>query len=41
MRVMMGYNKPRNPIFGTELCGKIESIGKKVTKHKIGDESLL
>jgi NADPH:quinone reductase-like Zn-dependent oxidoreductase len=41
MRVMMGYNKPRNPIFGTELCGKIESIGKKVTKHKIGDEVIV
>jgi NADPH:quinone reductase-like Zn-dependent oxidoreductase len=41
MRVMIGYNKPRNPIFGIELCGKIESIGKKVTKHKVGDEVIV
>jgi NADPH:quinone reductase-like Zn-dependent oxidoreductase len=38
MRIMMGYNKPKNPIFGTESYGKIESVGKKVTKHKAGDE---
>jgi NADPH:quinone reductase-like Zn-dependent oxidoreductase len=41
MRVMMGYNKPRNPIFGIELCGKIEYIGKNVTKHKVGDEVIV
>jgi NADPH:quinone reductase-like Zn-dependent oxidoreductase len=41
MRVMMGYNKPKNPIFGTELYGEIESIGKKVTKHKAGDEVIV
>jgi NADPH:quinone reductase-like Zn-dependent oxidoreductase len=41
MRVMMGYNKPKNPIFGTELYGKIESVGKKVTKHKASDEVIV
>jgi alcohol dehydrogenase len=41
MRLMMGYNKPNNPIFGTELSGKIEAIGKKVTKHKVGDEVIV
>jgi NADPH:quinone reductase-like Zn-dependent oxidoreductase len=41
MRIMMGYNKPKNPIFGTELYGKIESIGKKVIKHKAGDEVIV
>jgi NADPH:quinone reductase-like Zn-dependent oxidoreductase len=41
MRVMVGYNKPKNPIFGTELYGKIESIGKKVTKHKANDEVIV
>jgi NADPH:quinone reductase-like Zn-dependent oxidoreductase len=41
MRVMVGYNKPKNPVFGTELYGKIESIGKKVTKHKAGDEVIV
>jgi NADPH:quinone reductase-like Zn-dependent oxidoreductase len=41
MRLMMGYNKPKNPVFGTELYGKIESVGRKVTKHKIGDEVIV
>ena len=41
MRIMMGYNKPKNPILGTELCGIIETIGKKVTKHKPGDEVIV
>jgi NADPH:quinone reductase-like Zn-dependent oxidoreductase len=41
MRLMMGYNKPKKAIFGTELFGKIESIGKKVTKHKVGDEIIV
>jgi NADPH:quinone reductase-like Zn-dependent oxidoreductase len=41
MRIMMGYNKPKNPIFGIELYGKIESVGKKVTKNKIDDEVIV
>jgi NADPH:quinone reductase-like Zn-dependent oxidoreductase len=41
MRLMMGYNKPKKTIFGTELFGKIESVGKKVTKHKVGDEIIV
>jgi NADPH:quinone reductase-like Zn-dependent oxidoreductase len=41
MRFMMGYNKPKKAIFGTELFGKIESVGKKVTKHKVGDEIIV
>ena len=41
MRLMMGYNKPKKSVFGTELYGKIESIGKKVTKHKIGDKVIV
>jgi NADPH:quinone reductase-like Zn-dependent oxidoreductase len=41
MRLVMGYNKPKKAIFGTELFGKIESIGKKVTKHKVGDEIIV
>ena len=38
MRLFLGYNRPKNPVLGTELYGKIESIGKSVTKHKIGDD---
>jgi NADPH:quinone reductase-like Zn-dependent oxidoreductase len=41
MRVMMGYNRPKNPIFGTELYGEIESVGRKATKHKAGDEVIV
>jgi len=33
-----GILKPKNPILGTEFSGVIESIGKNVTKFKIGDE---
>ena len=41
MRLIMGYNRPKNPVLGTELYGKIESMGKNVTKHKIGDEIIV
>jgi NADPH:quinone reductase-like Zn-dependent oxidoreductase len=41
MRIMMGYNKPKNPIFGIELYGIIEINSKKVTKHKIGDKVIV
>jgi NADPH:quinone reductase-like Zn-dependent oxidoreductase len=41
MRFMLGYNKPRNPVFGTELFGIVEVIGEKVTKHKVGDEIIV
>ena len=41
MQIFMGYNRPRNPVFGTEFCGKIEAVGKNVTKHKVGDEIIV
>ena len=41
MRVMVGYNKPKNPMLGTELFGIIEAVGKTVTKHKPGDEVIV
>ena len=41
VRLVMGYNRPKTPIFGMELFGKIESVGKKVRKHKIGDEVIV
>jgi NADPH:quinone reductase-like Zn-dependent oxidoreductase len=41
MRLMMGYSKPNNPIFGTELSGIIEAVGKKLIKHKVGDEVIV
>ena len=36
-RLIFGITKPRQPILGTELAGDIESIGKSVTKFKVGD----
>ena len=39
-RILLGFIKPKKKyqILGTEFSGKIESIGKKVTKFKPGDE---
>jgi NADPH:quinone reductase-like Zn-dependent oxidoreductase len=36
-RLFLGVLRPRQPIPGTELAGKIESIGKDVRKFKVGD----
>ncbi len=38
MRLATGIRKPKQPIFGTELAGKIEAVGSAVTKFKIGDQ---
>lgn len=37
-RLVLGVSGPRQPILGSELAGKIESIGKDVNKFKVGDE---
>jgi NADPH:quinone reductase-like Zn-dependent oxidoreductase len=37
-RLIFGVFRPRQPILGTELAGKVESIGKNVSKFKIGDQ---
>jgi NADPH:quinone reductase-like Zn-dependent oxidoreductase len=36
-RLVFGIRKPRQPILGTELAGEVKSIGKNVTKFKVGD----
>ena len=36
-RVMFGWNKPRQPILGMELSGKVEAVGTKVSRFKPGD----
>ncbi|MBA3581217.1 MAG: NAD(P)-dependent alcohol dehydrogenase [Gammaproteobacteria bacterium] len=36
-RLIFGITKPRQSILGTEIAGDIESIGKNVTKFKVGD----
>ena len=37
-KLAFGIRKPKNKIFGNEFSGVIESVGKKVTKFKEGDE---
>lgn len=37
MRLVFGVSRPKQPILGSELAGVIESIGKDVTKFKVGD----
>lgn len=36
-RVYLGIRKPRRAILGMELAGEVESVGRKVTRFKIGD----
>lgn len=37
MRFALGVRKPRQPILGTELAGRVESAGKDVRKFQVGD----
>jgi NADPH:quinone reductase-like Zn-dependent oxidoreductase len=36
--LVFGIRKPRQPILGSELSGVIESVGKAVSKFKVGDQ---
>ncbi len=38
MKFVLGFSKPRKPILGIVYSGIIESVGKNVQKHKVGDE---
>ena len=33
-RITLGFSKPKQPIYGMELAGEVEAIGKNVTKFK-------
>lgn len=37
-RLFFGVLGPRQPILGAELAGEIESVGKDVSKFKVGDQ---
>ena len=36
-RLVFGYSKPKQPVLGSEFAGKIEAVGKDVTRFDVGD----
>ncbi|HEX2909487.1 MAG TPA: NAD(P)-dependent alcohol dehydrogenase [Chloroflexia bacterium] len=37
-RLALGFTKPKNPVFGMELAGEVEAVGRAVTRFKPGDQ---
>jgi NADPH:quinone reductase-like Zn-dependent oxidoreductase len=40
MRLRLGITKPRNPIFGFDVAGRVEAVGSAVTSFEPGDRVL-
>ncbi|MDX2141623.1 MAG: NAD(P)-dependent alcohol dehydrogenase [Chloroflexota bacterium] len=38
VRFVYGLFKPRHPILGSDIAGRIEAVGRAVTQFKVGDE---
>ena len=37
-RMQSGFSKPKTTILGSEFAGEIESVGKDVTRFRVGDQ---
>ena len=37
-RLALGFSKPRQPIYGMELAGDVEAVGKDVRRFTVGDQ---
>ncbi|MFN8597826.1 MAG: NAD(P)-dependent alcohol dehydrogenase [Anaerolineae bacterium] len=37
-RLTLGFNRPKNPVYGMELAGEVEAVGKHVERFEPGDQ---